>query len=425
MDCASKTMHKRSVVTSVVALLTCLAVSTSFLAQPRDAYADNQNVVAGTDYSDTLSQLDQVTSQYGILASEQDKTFADLQAVREKIAENEAHITDVQQQIEQHQADLAAKRDILAQNVADDYKSGGVGLLSILLSSSTFEDAVSRIYYYSAVSQAQASKIEAVSSAKTELENRQGELKRLEDELHEEEASIETLYEQQRAQAEEMHQQQLKAAELLSSIPAEAQSALGEEGAQLVAESQYIVQTAEENKASGTKTNTNASNEQAPAADAGQSETHQEETSHEEANTQPVSQDPAPSYSDGSLQALLNSAYATGPTRADWGCSGWVYIVFKNAGICNFSGSAADFANTWCYSSNRADLRPGMVVAVPTHAGTAAGRIYGHVGIYMGDNTVRDYAGGSVRMVNLDTWIETYSTIVDVRWGWCGGVVLS
>ena len=103
MDCASKTMHKRSVVTSVVALLACLAVATSFLAQPRDAYADNQNVVAGTDYSDTLSQLDQVTSQYGILASEQDKTFADLQAVREKIAENEGQ--DIAGYLKEHDAE--------------------------------------------------------------------------------------------------------------------------------------------------------------------------------------------------------------------------------------------------------------------------------------------------------------------------------
>lgn len=126
----------------------------------------------------------------------------------------------------------------------------------------------------------------------------------------------------------------------------------------------------------------------------------------------------------GSLQALRVAAYATGPTRADWGCSGWVYIVFKNAGICYFAGSAAEFCNAWCHSSDRDELKPGMIVAVPTHAGTEAGKIYGHIGIYMGDNLVRDYAGGQVRMVDLDAWIATYSTITDVRWGWCCGVEL-
>lgn len=131
---------------------------------------------------------------------------------------------------------------------------------------------------------------------------------------------------------------------------------------------------------------------------------------------------------DGSFDALIASAYSVGPEvplQNGWGCSGWVYLVFKNAGISSFSGAAKDFFNTWCYSSDLDDLRPGMVISVAHHSLTSAGRVYGHVGIYIGDNTVRHLSGGAVREMPLDQWISTYGTDMAPQWGWNGGIALS
>lgn len=127
----------------------------------------------------------------------------------------------------------------------------------------------------------------------------------------------------------------------------------------------------------------------------------------------------------GSLAALLDSAYSIGPTRKDWGCSGWVYVVFDDAGISGFSGSAADFYDAWCDSDDIDAIRPGMVVAVSTHTLTSAGRTYGHVGIYVGDGMVRHYSAGAIREMPLDEWIDTYGTTVAPMWGWVDDIALS
>ena len=102
-----------------------------------------------------------------------------------------------------------------------------------------------------------------------------------------------------------------------------------------------------------------------------------------------------------------------------------MYIVFKTAGISNFSGSASQFYSKWCYSSDRSELKPGMIIAVNNTGGSAAGRMYGHIGIYLGNNTVRHYTGGVVQDFTLDKWIKWYGSVCTPRWGWNGGVALS
>jgi cell wall-associated NlpC family hydrolase len=58
-----------------------------------------------------------------------------------------------------------------------------------------------------------------------------------------------------------------------------------------------------------------------------------------------------------------------------------------------------------------------MIIAVPYHNWTSSGRIYGHVGIYIGDGLVMDSLY-YVRTVSLDAWIAEYSGMAEVRWGW-------
>ena len=99
-------------------------------------------------------------------------------------------------------------------------------------------------------------------------------------------------------------------------------------------------------------------------------------------------------------------------------------MVFDNAGYGYAGGNANDMYNWWTTSSNRSDLKPGMIVAVSTHSHTSAGRIWGHIGIYVGDGIMMDNIG-YIRTISVNEWINYYSTTVTPRWGWLMGIVLS
>jgi cell wall-associated NlpC family hydrolase len=54
------------------------------------------------------------------------------------------------------------------------------------------------------------------------------------------------------------------------------------------------------------------------------------------------------------------------------------------------------------------------MVAVPTHNHTKAGRIYGHVGIYVGNGIIRENIG-IVKDTKLSDWISYYGS--SAKWG--------
>lgn len=106
-------------------------------------------------------------------------------------------------------------------------------------------------------------------------------------------------------------------------------------------------------------------------------------------------------------------------------CAGWVSSVFVNAGEPAIGGDACDIARTWCTSDNLEELKPGMVIAVPTHSRTENGRIWGHVCIYAGNGMVRDSGADSTRWVTLGSWFAWYGTDESPKWGWANGIDLS
>lgn len=106
-------------------------------------------------------------------------------------------------------------------------------------------------------------------------------------------------------------------------------------------------------------------------------------------------------------------------------CAAWVSNVYAAAGLGYVGGNADDMYYAWCNSSNRADLKVGMIIAVDryvtsgtAHAGYAPDgrKLSFHVGIYVGDGKVMDNIG-SIRTMDLDKWIETYGNYHTVKWG--------
>ena len=111
-------------------------------------------------------------------------------------------------------------------------------------------------------------------------------------------------------------------------------------------------------------------------------------------------------------------------------CAKWVSQVFDRAGIGYIGGNACDMYDRWCNMSGGSQLKVGMIVAVDSYdlggssSAAVAGRIYGHVAIYVGDGQVMENVG-SIRTTPLDRWLETYGNVHPVKWGWAMGVDLS
>ncbi|MBU3194717.1 CD1108 family mobile element protein [Clostridium algidicarnis] len=112
-------------------------------------------------------------------------------------------------------------------------------------------------------------------------------------------------------------------------------------------------------------------------------------------------------------KALVLAAYRT-PTAGGGYCAAWVSNVYVNAGYPRPGGNANDQYYWYCNSNDLSELRPGMMVAVPTHNHTQAGKKYGHVGIYVGNGVIRENIG-IVKDTKLSDWIAYYGS--SAKWG--------
>ena len=128
-------------------------------------------------------------------------------------------------------------------------------------------------------------------------------------------------------------------------------------------------------------------------------------------------------------QNIYNQALSTPSPGAGW-CARWVSNVYANAGLPRPNGNADDMYRNWCHSSDRSQLKVGMMIAVDQYITT--GHAYAgytpdgrplsyHVGIYMGNGIVRDNIG-AITDTPLDKWIATYGNYHEVRWGFPPGV---
>lgn len=120
---------------------------------------------------------------------------------------------------------------------------------------------------------------------------------------------------------------------------------------------------------------------------------------------------------------LVEVAHAE-PACGDDACAAWVENVFSALELGFVCGHARDLCDRFCALTELADLKVGMAVAVGEHPYSAAGRKYGHVGLYVGDGAVMDCVEGRVRCAPLDAWLSTYGVMCAPRWGWLGGIDL-
>lgn len=123
-----------------------------------------------------------------------------------------------------------------------------------------------------------------------------------------------------------------------------------------------------------------------------------------------------------SQKSIVNSAITT-PFQGNGWCAAYVTQVFSRAGASVPYGNACDMARAWwCSSSNKGDLKVGMVIATEHSPWSFE---FGHVGVYIGDNKVMHNSSFGIETTNLDKWIQDYKYLCQARWGWANGVDLS
>ena len=127
------------------------------------------------------------------------------------------------------------------------------------------------------------------------------------------------------------------------------------------------------------------------------------------------------SDANAAQRRLVIEAYNT-PTSSAESSAAWVEKVYANAGFGTFYGEASELYDAYCHSSDPSRLQVGMIVAVSTHPHSSEGSMWGHVGIYVGDNIVCDSVQGQMRTSSLKDWIDYYGSSVPVKWGWLGNV---
>ena len=376
-------------------------VAASLLMPPAVALGDleqteSQLADAQAKLDATYRELDAIARDYEELSRKQSDTLDQIELTSNDLAATQQQISDKQQEIEQGQ-------ERLGKRVSAAYKSGPLGWIDLLFSATSFEEFTSGIYYLDKVTQSERNLIDGIKDAKAELET-------LERELTKRAAELEKLSATQKAQLAEMQASQARVQEVIDGLDADVRALMVQRDAELEAARQEAERAAAERAAA-----------EAAAAEAAAAAAARESAAASAASG--VTGTPVDTPAGGAASAVISSCYST-PSPGAGLCAGWVTQVFANAGIGWWGGNANDQYNSWCYSSDRGSLQPGMIIAVSSHPHTSAGRIYGHVGVYVGGGMVMDNIG-YIRSCSVDYWCDFYGQTVTPRWGWFGGVVLS
>ncbi len=346
---------------------------------------------AQAQLDEVQAQLDSIANEYAALANKNAQTLNDIENVQGKI-------DDTQAQIDEKKAELKKKRNDLSDRVAASYKSGGTNILSLLLASGSFEELVANAHYVEKINKSDRDAIEDIQTIQAELDAQKTELEA-------QKADLEKLKDQQMAQMQDMQAKQQEVQTVLNGLSDDVKELMAQRDSEVLAATQAeeAARKAQEAAAAAAASNKNNSTSSGGSHASGA---------------------PQQNVGTGKQQAVVNACYSTPSPGLGW-CAAWVTNVFRNAGVGYFGGNACDMFNAWCYSADRSTLKVGMIVADSSHPTTGiAGRLYGHVGIYVGGGIVMSNQG-AITSKSLDSFISFFGGGSGVRWGWLGGVVLS
>ncbi len=296
----------------------CAAALAASLA-PTTALADTPDALK--------SQIDQAQTRLNSLYADAESASSDLNKTLDDLAFTETSIEETGEEIEQKQVELDGAQAALRETMNAQYKSGSTSLLSILLSSSTVEDFVSRIYYANKVSSTYNDQIHEVRDLQNDLEQKRSS-------LEEQQASLVQLRDEQVARKSQLEAKAAEVESYVSGLSSELQSALSSQATARAeaarAQAASTLEAAGGSASTGvvdapTTTTTTApapqqqSTQHASNQDQGSQQTSQpQEQQAQEQAPEPTPQEPEPEQTDASAGTTTEEApAATGVSNMD------------------------------------------------------------------------------------------------------------
>ena len=409
----NKAISRREVLKLFVGAGAVAAVTASLNLRPFTALATTQSEIdaAQSKYDEAQAKLKELSEQVSSMQSAMNDTNNKVEDVQKQIDSTQNDIESKQQEIKQKEAEMAEKRKQLGARMSSNYKAGPQGALELLLSSASFEELTSNIYYLDKISESDKKMIADVKALRDSLDQERQALESKKADLENQKASLQTLQADQRAQLDKITAKQNEAVAYVNSLDDQVKQLIAQHDAELLEAQQAAAlaaaqESSNENSYSGGGSSGGGSSSGGSSYGGG---------SYSGGSS---------SGGSGSAAAVVSAANYTGSTGAGM-CAAWVSNVFSNAGIGHFYGNACDMYYAWCHSSDQSTIQTGMIIAVASLGGSAAALIYGHVGIYIGGGMVRHNISGVVKTQSLSSWISNLGGLSTPRWGWLGGVALS
>ena len=341
--------------TALKAMFGLSVITAGMLGAPSSAFAAKASQQTTNALNSAQAELDAAQAELDAIAAEYQELNQKLNETVGKIEEVQAQIDAKQAEIDAKQAEIDAKQDQLASRISSSYKTGNSDILALILNSQSFEEFSNNLFYMGKIKQ--------------------------------QKAELEQLKEEQTQQLQAVQAKQNEASSVVNSLSDDVKALMAKRDAEIAAAAEEERRQAEAAKA-------------AASAAGG--------VSGSLSNASPTDKGAA-------IVAACHRVASPGAGL----CAMWVSRVYQAAGLGYPGGNANNMYWNYCTSSNKGDLRAGMIVAVSTHGSTAAGRIYGHVGIYIGGGMVMENVG-YINTQSLDSWIASYGDIVTPRWGWAG-----
>ncbi len=352
--------------------------------------------------NDAMAALDEMNAGIAAAGEALNDTIYALEQTEAKKAET-LELVEVKKQ------ELATAQDILAGRVRANYTAGSTSLLSIVLSSSNFEELTSNIYYANKASAQDVAAINAVNDARSQLEEQQKQLEVLQ-------AEQVQLKDQQQAQVDALEEEQAAQQSYVNGLSAELQQKLAEEEA---ARREAERRAAEEAARAAAEAAARAAEEEAAAAAAEEAAAQEQQSQQQEQSaptpsynppvtptpSTPSTDDGGSSVGSGARATIVAAAYSQLGVPYVWGgeapyvgldCSGLTQYCYGQAGVyIPHSAAGQSGCGRWV---SRSQLQAGDLVVWIGGVSSGSGN---HVALYIGNDQIIHANGSYVKLDSL------------------------
>lgn len=383
-------------------------------------------------YAEPSDQLQQrVNEAYAQLMSytqELELAGNKLQEVKTNLSNVQSEIESTKTEISEKEAELKVAQEELSGRLSDSYKRGDASLLSVILGANDFSELFSRMFYANKIAERDQQAIDAVRTAKSELEKKQ-------EDLAKQEAEQKQLVADQQQQTDTVAARVNAQQNFYSGLDNQLKEQLAEEEALRIAQEEYAKQQAAQQQNNGSSSNNNSSSNGSNSGSnsgnagnaggnggntsAGNQQPSQPQTPSQPETPSKPSKPSTPDYGSNSgnapssvvdialAQVGKEYVYGTaGPNTFD--CSGLVSYSYAQVGysITHWSQGQFNLVQSKGHLVRSASsLKPGDLV----FWGYSATSIY-HVGIYIGGGRYvhASMPGVGVVTATLNTGSATY-----------------